>query len=117
MCALWRHRRRKGKISSFGQTQIILDSAAVGTGVWSKVTEHFSNFCGSKQNLWLTKLGASDNSIKIEGYALSKFSPTELAYTVDGASLKGIFAETIREAPAYRFDLDFNLSQFPKVTQ
>jgi hypothetical protein len=104
----------ESKISSFGQTQAILDSASVGTGVWSKVTEHFSDFCGSKQNIWLTKLGADANNISIEGYALSKLSPTELAYTIDGANLKGIFAESIREEPAYRFNLNFNLTQFQK---
>jgi hypothetical protein len=81
------------------------------------VTEHFSDFCGSKQNIWLTKLGADASNIVIEGYALSKLSPTELAYTIDGANLKGIFAESIREEPAYRFNLNFNLTQFPKVTQ
>ena len=107
----------ESKISSFGQTQTILDSASAGTGVWSKVTEHFSDFCGSKQNIWLTKLGADANNIVIEGYTLSKLSPTELAYTIDGANLKGIFAESIREEPAYRFNLNFNLTQFPKVTQ
>ncbi len=107
----------ESKISGFDQTQTILDSASVGTGVWSKLSQHFSDFCGSKQNIWLTKLGASANDISIEGYALSKLSPTELAYTIDGSNLKGIFAESIREEPAYRFNLNFNLTQFPKVTQ
>lgn len=107
----------ESKISGFDQTQAILDSASVGTGVWSKITEHFSDFCGSKQNIWVTKLGVTANEIAMEGYATSKLSPTELAYSINGANLKGIFAESIREEPAYRFNLNFNLSQFPKVMQ
>lgn len=107
----------ENKISGFGQTQSILDSASVGTGVWSNLSEHFSSFCGAKQNIWITKLGAADNNVIVEGYALSKRSPTELAYTISDSKLKGIFAESIREEPAYRFNLEFNLTQFPKVLQ
>ncbi|NWF89521.1 MAG: hypothetical protein HXY50_08675 [Ignavibacteriaceae bacterium] len=106
----------ENKISGFGQTQTILDSAAVGTGVWSKVSEHFSDFFGSKQNIWLTKLNGEGPAITVEGYALSKLSPTELAYSITGSELKGIFFESIRESDAYRYNLNFNLSQFPKVT-
>ena len=107
----------ESKISGFDQTQVILDSASVGTGVWSKLTEHFSDFFGAKQNIWLTKVGEDGNNIALEGFALSKLSPTEFAYSVDGSELKGIFFESIREENAYRFNLKFNLSQFPKVTQ
>jgi hypothetical protein len=107
----------ESKISGFGQTQTILDSASVGTGVWSKLTEHFSDFFGAKQNIWLTKVGAEANNISLEGFALSKLSPTEFAYSIDGSELKGIFFESIREENAYRYNLNFNLSQFPKVTQ
>ena len=107
----------ESKISGFGQTQAILDSASVGTGVWSKLTEHFSNFFGNKQNIWLTKVGAEAKNITLEGYALSKLSPTEFAYSIDGSELKGIFFESIREENAYRYSLNFNLSQFPKVIQ
>ena len=81
------------------------------------MTEHFSDFFGAKQNIWLTKVGEDGNNIALEGFALSKLSPTEFAYSVDGAELKGIFFESIREENAYRFNLKFNLSQFPKVTQ
>jgi hypothetical protein len=107
----------ESKISGFGQTQVILDSASVGTGVWSKISEHFSDFFSAKQNIWLTKLNSDANNISLEGFALSKLSPTELAYSIDGAELKGIFFEAIREENAYRYSLNFNLSQFPKVTQ
>lgn len=106
----------ENKISGFGQTQAILDSASVGTGIWSKISEHFSNFLGSRQNIWLTKLNSEGNTINVEGYTLSKASATQLAYSIDGAELKGILNETIRETDAYRFNLNFNLSQFPKVT-
>lgn len=107
----------ENKISGFGQTQAILDSASIGTGVWSKVTEHFSNFFGSKQNIWLTKVSVDGINIALEGYALSKLAPTEFAYSLNGSELKGIFAESIRQENAYRYNLIFNLSQFPTVTQ
>lgn len=107
----------ESKISGFDQTQAILDSASVGTGVWSKLSEHFSGFFGTKQNIWLTKVDAASDNIALEGYALSKLSPTEFAYSIDGSELKGIYFETIREQGAYRYNLNFNLSQFPKVTQ
>lgn len=104
----------ENKISGFGQTQTILDSAAVGTGVWSNVSEHFSDFFGSKQNIWLTRLNGEGPAISAEGYALSKLSPTEMAYSIEGSELKGIFFESIRESDAYRYTLNFNLSQFQK---
>lgn len=107
----------ENKISGFDQTQAILDSAAVGTGVWSKVSEHFSDFFGARQNIWLTKLSQDNGIIAVEGYALSKLSPTELTYSIDGATLKGMFFESIREKDAYRYNIIFNQSQFPKVSQ
>lgn len=107
----------ENKISGFDQTQAILDSAAVGTGVWSKVSEHFSDFFGAKQNIWLTKLSQDNGIIVVEGYALSKLSPTELTYSIDGATLKGMLNESIREKDAYRYSINFNQSQFPKVSQ
>lgn len=107
----------ESKISGFDQTQAILDSASVGTGLWSKASEHFSDFFGAKQNIWLTKLSSENNAISLEGYSLSKLSPTEFAYSITGSELKGIFAESVREKDVYRFNLNFNLSQFPKVTQ
>ncbi len=107
----------ENKISGFGQTQAILDSAAVGTGVWSKLSEHFSDFFGTKQNIWLTKVSADGSNISLEGFALSKLAPTESAYSIEGSELKGIFFESIREEDAYRYNLNFNLSHFPKVAQ
>ncbi len=107
----------ESKISGFGQTQAILDSASVGTGVWSKTYEHFSDFFAARQNIWLTKVNAETNNIALEGYSLTKASPTEFAYSIEGSELKGIFNESIRKENAYRYNLTFNLSQFPKVTQ
>ncbi len=106
----------ENKISGFDQTQAILDSATVGTGVWTKISEHFSNFFASRQNIWLTKLNSEDKNISIEGYATSKRSPTELAYSIKDSELKGIFYESIRDKDAYRFTIKFNLSQFPAMT-
>jgi hypothetical protein len=79
----------EGKISSFGQTQAILDSAAVGTGVWKeRVLKDIAAFCGSKQNIWISNIVRDNsNTLKIEGYSLSKYSPTDMAYSLITHSL------------------------------
>ncbi len=88
----------EGKISSFGQTQAILDSAATGTGVWKAVLRDVAGFCGSKQNIWISNITRDNsNSIKIEGYSLSKYSPTDLAYSLENSRLNSMMNEALRE--------------------
>src|SRR4030066_703511 len=50
----------EGKISSFDQTQAILDSATAGAGVWKNVISKVSDFCGKNSNLWVSKLSSGD---------------------------------------------------------
>jgi hypothetical protein len=103
----------EGKISSFGQTQTILDSAAVGTGVWKNVLKDIAGFCGSKQNIWISKLARDNsNSVVIEGYSLSKYSPTDLAYSLESARLNSMMNEALREKNAYKYNLTFDITSY-----
>jgi len=101
------------KISSFDQTQAILDSAAVGTELWGKVTRHVANFCQSRKNLWLTKISKEeDDQVLLEGYALSKNVLTDFAYSIESSILKSVVYEALREENAYRFIINFNITNF-----
>ena len=105
----------EGKISSFGQTQAILDSAAVGTGVWKEVLKNVAGFCGSKQNIWVSSIVRDNsNTIKIEGYSLSKYSPTDFAYSLENSELKSIMNEALREKNAYKYNLTFDITSYQK---
>jgi len=106
------------KISGFDQTQAILDSAAVGTGVWQGVLRHVSDFIGSKKNMWLTKITRTEgNTVSIEGYALSRAVLSEFAYSIESATLKSVNYEALREKNTYKFALTFDLSNYQKNVQ
>jgi hypothetical protein len=103
----------EGKISSFGQTQAILDSAAVGTGVWKSVLKDVAGFCGSKQNIWISNIVRDNtNTIKIEGYSLSKYSPTDMAYSLENSRLNSMMNEALREKNAYKYNLTFDITSY-----
>ena len=108
----------EGKISGFGQTQTILDSASKGTGVWKNVLKDVASFCGSKQNLWISSI-IRDNSnvIKIEGYSLSKYSPTDFAYNLESAQLNSLMNEALREKNAYKYNLTFDITSYQKKNE
>jgi hypothetical protein len=106
----------EGKISGFDQTQAILDSAAVGTGVWNQVLQDIAKFTSKKKSIWLTKLTRSDQqTILAEGYSLSRYALTDFAYSVKSATLNSMFYESLRDRNAYKFNLTFNISTYPKV--
>ncbi len=101
----------EGKISSFDQTQAILDSATTGTGVWKEVIAQISNFCGKNNNLWISRLAKSEgNDVIAEGYSLYRNSLTDFAYSIENAVLKSMLYEELRERSAYKFNLNFNIS-------
>lgn len=105
----------EGKISSFDQTQAILDSAAVGTGVWNEILQDISKFTSMKKSIWLTKLARGDQeTVLAEGYSLSRFALTEFAYSIKNATLNSMFYEPLRDKSAYKFSLTFNISNYPK---
>lgn len=98
------------RISSFDQTQAILDSVSAGTEIWGKLVEEIADFIRAKKNFWIRNITVEPgNIIKIEGHALNKFVLTEFATNIESATLRNIIYEPIREKDAYRFTLDFNL--------
>jgi len=105
----------QGKISGFDQTQAILDSATTGAGVWHQVLNDMSKFTSSKKSIWLTKITRQDHAIILaEGYSLSRYALTDFAYSVESATLNSMFYEPLRERNAYKFNLTFNISTYPK---
>ena len=94
----------EAKISGFGQTQAILDSAATGTKIWTKVLAHISDFFDGKRDIWLTNLNSDNKHLVLSGYALS----------VNSTELKSINYEPIRKQNVYKFNAIFNLSTFEK---
>jgi len=106
------------KISGFDQTQAILDSASAGTGVWQQVLKHISNFAGSKNSMWITKLNFAEGKVTIEGYGTDRNVLTEFAYSVESAVLKSVSYEALREQNIYKFLITFDLSNYQNsVTQ
>jgi len=105
----------EGKISSFDQTQAILDSAAVGTGIWNEILRDISRFTGKKKSIWLTNLTRVDRDNALaEGYSLSRYALTDFAYSIESATLNSMFYEALRDRNAYKFNLTFNISTYPK---
>jgi len=100
----------EGKISSFGQTQAILDSAARGTEIWNNVLKQISGFCQDKGNMWISKLSNEGDNVTAEGYSLTRNSLTDFAYSINNATLKSMLYEELRERSAYRFNLNFLIS-------
>jgi hypothetical protein len=100
----------EGKISSFGQTQAILDSAAVGTEVWNNLLKQVSGFCQNNNNMWISKLNNDGDRVTTEGYSLTRSTLTDFAYSIENATLQSMLYEELRERSAYRFNLNFNIS-------
>jgi hypothetical protein len=101
----------EGKISSFDQTQAILDSATAGAGVWKNVISKVSDFCGKNSNLWISKLSSEGGrSVAAEGYSLSRNTLTDFASSIENSLLKSMTFEELREKSAYKFNLNFNTS-------
>jgi Tfp pilus assembly protein PilN len=100
------------KISGFDQTQAILDSVSAGAGVWQDVLRNISNFVGSRNNMWITKMNFSGGNVTLEGYGLDRNVITEFAYSIESATLKSVNYETLREQNTYKFLLTFNLSNY-----
>jgi len=100
----------EGKIGSFGQTVAILDSAAAGAGVWKKLVKQISGFCQNSNNLWLSKLNNEGDQVNVEGYSLTRNSLTDFAYSINDAVLQSMLYEELRERSAYRYNLNFKIS-------
>lgn len=108
----------QNKISGFDQTQMILDSASAGSGVWSTVMSKISGFFNGNSNIWLTKLSKEEgDQVSLEGYSLNKNVLTDFAYFLENAQLKSVHYEAILEKNTYRFNIVFNISGYYKDSQ
>jgi hypothetical protein len=103
------------RISSFDNTQIILDSAAVGTEVWSKLLTKVSDFMETRRNFWITKLVSTGKEVAIEGYSLSRSVLTEFAEQFKNSTLQSITFDPIKKESAFSFKLKFKIeTETPK---
>jgi len=108
----------EGKINGFSRTQTILDSASVGTGVWTNMLHEISQLLAVRKSIWLTKLSNDDTgNILVEGYALNKNALTDFAFSIKSAELKSMVYESLRDKNAYKFNLVFSLSNFQKSAE
>ncbi len=100
----------KSKIEGFDQTQAILDSASVGTGIWTDILQNISDFFATRHNLWLTQLSVDGNKdVVLIGYAVNKDVVTRFAYSLQDATLKSMKFEALRDQNAYKFTISFSL--------
>lgn len=101
------------KISTFDQTQAILDSAAVGTGVWSAALSDISGFFAGRKNIWLTRFNyEGKDQVTVEGYAMSRKTISDFAYSVKSAELKKVTYEALRDAKTYKFNIVFSIAGY-----
>lgn len=97
------------RINSFDNTQIILDSAARGTDVWSKLLIKVGDFMETRRNFWITKLTTTGKEVSIEGYSLSRSVLTEFAEQFKNSTLQSITFDPIRKENAFSFKLKFKV--------
>ena len=98
-----------GKISAFGKTQTILDSASAGAEVWGKALKRVSDFIGSNRNFWVTQINAdSKGDVTLKGYSLSKSIVPQFAGFNQSSILKSVLYEPLREKNAYAYILKYN---------
>lgn len=106
------------RINSFDATQAILDSAALGAGVWNSTITRVGDFIERRRNFWLTRLETvSADEIKINGYALSRSVLTEFAQFSNTGLLKFINYEPLREKSAFAYTINFKIGQDSLTTK
>jgi hypothetical protein len=59
----------------------------------------------------------NSNTIQIEGYSLSKYSPTEMAYSLEDSRLNSMMNEALREKNAYKYNLTFDITSYQKKNE
>jgi len=103
------------RISSFSNTQTILDSAMSGTEVWGRTIEKISNFVERRRNFWVSHLETKDgNTVLIKGYSLSLNVLTEFAEYSNSSILQNILYEPLREKNAFAYTLNFKIEKNKK---
>lgn len=103
------------RVASFDNTQIIIDSAAVGTEVWSKLLTKVSDFMETRRNFWITKLVTTGKEVAIDGYSLSRSVLTEFAEQFKNSTLQSITYDPIKKESAFSFKMKFKIeTETPK---
>ncbi|MGE5680108.1 MAG: PilN domain-containing protein [Bacillota bacterium] len=103
----------QGKIDNLGGTQAILDSAASGTEVWSRMTDQIASFAGARKNMWITSIQPDKGSqVVVTGFGLNRSVLTEFTESTKNGLLKSVVFESIRDRNAYKFTLNFDLTNF-----
>lgn len=103
------------RISSFDNTQIILDSAARGTDVWNKLMIKVGDFMETRRNFWITKFITNGKEVSIDGYSLSRSVLTEFAEQFKNSTLISVTFDPIRKESAFSFKLKFKIeTETPK---
>lgn len=98
------------RINSFDNTKAILDSAAVGSGIWNGTLNHISDFAERRRNFWISHLQTvGPEEVKINGYSLSRTVLTEFVKDNNAALLKNILYEPLREKSAFSYVINFKL--------
>lgn len=94
------------KIANFDNTQTILDSATIGTEVWSNSIQKIADFIERRRDFWISHLDAKDiSNIALRGYALSRKSLTEFSRYSHASILNNIMYEPLREKTAFSFNM------------
>ena len=94
------------RINSFDATQAILDSAAIGAGVWNKSLTKISDFMERRRNFWITRLSnTAADEIEIDGYSLTRSVLTEFADSNRSTLIKNINYDPIREKSSFSYQM------------
>jgi Tfp pilus assembly protein PilN len=107
----------QNKIGTFSQTQTILDSASVGTGIWSRVLSRISDFFANRRDIWLTSLSSSGGEVVLNGYAKNRKVLTDFAYSLKDAQIKTVTYEVLRDKDTYKYQLTFSAAAYKKNSE
>ncbi|MEW6653443.1 MAG: hypothetical protein AB1394_08235, partial [Bacteroidota bacterium] len=98
------------RINTFDATQGIIDSAAIGAGLWNKNLSKLSDFIERRRSFWFTKIEPSNpEELKLTGFSLSRSVLTEFAEQNKFSILKNINYEPLREKSAFSFTMDYRI--------
>lgn len=98
------------RINTFDATQTIIDSAAIGAGLWNMNLLKIADFIERRRNFWITKIEpVALDELLISGYSLSRSVLTEFTDYNKTAILKNINFEPLREKNAFSFNLNYKM--------
>ncbi|MGE5430793.1 MAG: PilN domain-containing protein [Syntrophomonadaceae bacterium] len=100
---------QQGRITNFGATQAILDSASKGAEVWGTTSKKMADFIMARKGMWVTEIKSdAGNQVSVNGYSLTRGVVTAFS-DYNEALLKSMVYEPLREKTAYKFIMNFNM--------